>query len=55
MTDFNARGINYWESEDGKDRRLIFSAANILQEIDAATGEPITTFGIRRRSISAWA
>ena len=45
VTDFNARGINYWESKDGKDRRLIFSAANILQEIDAATGKAVTTFG----------
>ena len=23
---FNSRGVNYWESKDGKDRRLIFSA-----------------------------
>ena len=23
---FNVRGVNYWESKDGKDRRLIFSA-----------------------------
>src|SRR5512145_2087168 len=29
---FNSRGINYWESPDGKDRRLIFSANNLLQE-----------------------
>src|SRR6185503_12177671 len=36
---FNMRGVNYWESADGKDRRLIFSAANILQELDAQTGE----------------
>ena len=35
---FNGRGVNYWESKDGKDRRLIFSANNILQEIDAQTG-----------------
>ena len=48
VTDFNARGINYWESKDGKDRRLIFSAANILQEIDALTGKAVTTFGNRR-------
>ena len=42
---FNSRGVNYWESKDGKDRRLIFSAQNILQELDAYTGEPITSFG----------
>ena len=40
-----ARGMNYWESKDGKDRRLIFAMNDYLQEIDAATGKPITTFG----------
>ena len=30
--------MNYWESKDGKDRRLIFSASNMLQAIDAQTG-----------------
>lgn len=34
---FNVRGVNYWESKDGKDRRLIFSANNFLQELDAFT------------------
>jgi quinoprotein glucose dehydrogenase len=43
---FNARGINYWESKDGKDRRLIFSTNNLLQEIDAQTGERIASFGV---------
>jgi glucose dehydrogenase len=42
---FTSRGINYWESKDGKDRRLIFSATNFLQEIDALTGESISSFG----------
>jgi len=42
---FNTRGVNYWESKDGKDRRLIFSANNLLQELDAATGEAIASFG----------
>jgi glucose dehydrogenase len=42
---FNVRGFNYWESRDGRDRRLIFSANNFLQAINAATGESITTFG----------
>ena len=36
---FNSRGVNYWESRDGTDRRLIFSANNMLQEIDAQTGQ----------------
>ncbi len=39
------RGINYWESEDRSDRRLIFSANSFLQEIDARTGASIHTFG----------
>ncbi len=42
---WNTRGMNYWESKDGKDRRLIFSVNNLLQEIDAQTGEGISTFG----------
>ena len=42
---FNSRGVNYWESKDGKDRRLIFSANNLLQEIDAQTGQTIPSFG----------
>src|SRR4051812_236626 len=42
---FTTRGVNYWESKDGKDRRLIFSTLNMLQELDAYTGEPITRFG----------
>jgi len=46
---FNSRGINYWESRDGKDRRLIFSANNFLQEIDAQTGQAIPTFGVDGR------
>ena len=44
---FNTRGINYWESADGKDRRLIFSANNILQELDAQTGEVMAAFGVK--------
>ncbi len=39
------RGLNYWESADGKDRRLIFARNQLLQELDARTGKPITTFG----------
>ena len=41
-----SRGINYWQSEDGKDRRLLFSINNFLQAIDARTGKSIPTFGI---------
>jgi quinoprotein glucose dehydrogenase len=39
------RGLTYWQSADGSDRRLIFSADNRLLEIDATTGKSITTFG----------
>ncbi|MDB5115541.1 MAG: quinoprotein glucose dehydrogenase [Mucilaginibacter sp.] len=39
------RGMNYWESKDRKDRRLIFCMNNTLQEIDAQTGKSILTFG----------
>jgi quinoprotein glucose dehydrogenase len=39
------RGMNYWESEDGTDRRLIFVIDDYLQQIDATTGKSITTFG----------
>jgi quinate dehydrogenase (quinone) len=46
---FNNRGMNYWESADGKDRRLIFSALNFLQAIDAATGQTIPSFGVNGR------
>jgi glucose dehydrogenase len=46
---FTTRGVNYWESKDRKDRRLIFSAVNILQELDAQTGEAIASFGARGR------
>ncbi len=38
-------GINYWESKDKQDRRLIFSANDMLQAVDATTGLSITNFG----------
>jgi quinate dehydrogenase (quinone) len=46
---FNSRGVNYWESRDGTDRRLIFSANNTLEEIDAKTGQSIASFGVNGR------
>jgi quinoprotein glucose dehydrogenase len=39
------RGINYWESKDRSDRRLLFQMNSYLQAIDARTGRSITTFG----------
>jgi quinoprotein glucose dehydrogenase len=43
------RGINYWESADKNDRRLLLTVDNTLQELDASTGKPITTFGVEGR------
>jgi quinoprotein glucose dehydrogenase len=45
MQAMSARGMNYWESQDGKDRRLIFAMNDYLQEIDANTGLSVKTFG----------
>ena len=39
------RGINYWESPDRRDRRLIFQINDYLQAIDATTGRSILGFG----------
>ncbi|MGE0406106.1 MAG: PQQ-binding-like beta-propeller repeat protein [Candidatus Korobacteraceae bacterium] len=45
LTGIAGRGINYWESKDRKDRRLIFQMNNTLQAVDARTGKSILTFG----------
>ena len=42
---FALRGVNYWESADGTDRRLLYSARNMLRALDAQTGKPIASFG----------
>ncbi|HLY20492.1 MAG TPA: pyrroloquinoline quinone-dependent dehydrogenase [Bryobacteraceae bacterium] len=39
------RGINYWESADRSDRRLLFASNHFLRAIDARTGRPIPQFG----------
>ena len=39
------RGIDYWESADRSERRLLFAADNHLQAIDARTGHTIIDFG----------
>jgi glucose dehydrogenase len=44
-----SRGMNYWESKDRKERRLLFSSSQFLQSIDAVTGEPISSFGVEGR------
>jgi quinoprotein glucose dehydrogenase len=43
------RGMNYWESKDRSDRRLIFGAGGFLHEIDARTGATIKKFGVDGR------
>lgn len=43
------RGINYWESEDGRERRLLFASNHFLQAIDARTGKSILSFGTNGR------
>lgn len=39
------RGMNYWSSADGKERRLFYAENNLLHALDANTGEMIRTFG----------
>ncbi len=40
-----ARGMNYWQSPDRADRRLLFIAGGHLTAINAQTGDPIASFG----------
>ncbi|AMQ55801.1 PQQ-binding-like beta-propeller repeat protein [Algoriphagus sanaruensis] len=37
------RGVSYWE--EGKDKRILFTAGHWLLAVNALTGEPITSFG----------
>lgn len=39
------RGINYWESKDGRERRLLYASNHCLRALDARTGNPILSFG----------
>jgi glucose dehydrogenase len=43
------RGINYWESSDRSDRRLLYLNAGSLTAIDARTGAAISSFGDQGR------
>jgi len=40
-----ARGLNYWQSPDGRDRRLFYLNAGMLTSIDARTGATVESFG----------
>ena len=44
-----ARGLNYWESPDRSDRRLLYLNAGNLTAINAQNGETITSFGSNGR------
>jgi quinoprotein glucose dehydrogenase len=39
------RGISNWESVDRQDRRLIFTGGGGIRQVDARTGQTITSFG----------
>jgi quinoprotein glucose dehydrogenase len=43
------RGINFWESSDHSEGRLLFAVDNFLQAIDARTGQLIKNFGVNGR------
>jgi glucose dehydrogenase len=43
------RGMNYWESADRKDRRLLYLNAGYLTAVDATTGKTIESFGEKGR------
>ncbi len=44
------RGVNYWESKDRSDRRLLYINAGCLTAIDARTGKTIESFGDNGRT-----
>src|SRR5581483_3886874 len=44
------RGVNYWESRDRSDRRLLYINAGYLTAIDARTGKTIDSFGDNGRT-----
>jgi len=41
-----SRGMNYWQSKDGKDKRLVFLSGGFVREVNADTGEFIKGFGL---------
>ena len=45
-----SRGINYWESKDRSDRRLVYINAGFLTAVDARTGKTIDSFGDNGRT-----
>jgi len=45
----SARGMNYWQSRDGADRRLLYLSGGFLTAIDARTGTSVAAFGNQGR------
>jgi quinoprotein glucose dehydrogenase len=39
------RGLNYWQSTDGSDRRILVQVDGFIEAIDANTGKLVETFG----------
>jgi len=39
------RGLNYWRSADGRDRRLLYIAGGLLTAVDARNGQAVASFG----------
>ena len=50
MGGIGARGMNYWESKDRSDRRLLYINAGFLTALDARTGQTINSFGDNGRT-----
>ena len=46
----SARGLNYWESKDRKDRRLLFANTGALTAINAVDGQTVLSFGDNGRT-----
>ena len=42
-----SRGVVYWQSEEGKDKRIFYNAGNRTYAINVADGTPIRNFGKR--------
>ncbi len=45
----STRGINYWQSKDGGDRRLVFLNDGLVRAIDARSGQYVPNFSIDLR------
>ena len=39
------RGVAYWQSPDGKRKRIFYNVGHLIYAIDAKTGKPVRSFG----------